>query len=216
VTRPVALPARVLLATRNEGKRRELAALLEPLGVAVHSLADAGLVATPDEDDLEHFETFEENALAKARHFFSRAGVPTLADDSGLVVDALDGRPGVRSKRFSDRTDLEGRELDAANNATLMVALEGVSARTARFVCVAAYVDGSRELTRRGEIEGRILDAPRGEGGFGYDPYFYSSELGLTLAEASLDEKGAVSHRGRALRALCDALVGGSEDAAGH
>lgn len=214
--RAAALPARVLLATRNEGKRRELAALLEPLGVAVHSLADAGLAALPEEDDLERYDTFEENALAKARYFFSRAGVPTLADDSGLVVDALDGRPGVHSKRFSGRTDVEGRELDAANNAMLMAALAGVSARTARFVCVAAYVDGARELTRRGEIEGRMLEAPRGADGFGYDPYFYSSELGLTLAEASIAEKGAVSHRGRALRALCDALVGGSEDAAGH
>ena len=216
MTRSVALPARVLLATRNEGKRRELAALLEPLGVAVHSLADAGLVATPEEDDLEHFETFEENALAKARHFFSRAGVPTLADDSGLVVDALDGRPGVRSKRFSGRTDLEGRELDAANNAALMAALAGVAARAARFVSVAAYGDGRREITRRGEIEGRMLEKPKGRGGFGYDPYFYSGELGLTLAEAGIAEKGVVSHRGRALRALCDALVRASEDVAGH
>ena len=216
MTHSAALPARVLLATRNAGKRRELAALLGPLGVTVQSLAGAGMAALPEEDDLEHYDTFEENALAKARYFFSRAGVPALADDSGLVVDALDGRPGVRSKRFSGRTDLEGRALDMANNAALMAALAGVTARTARFVCVAAYVDGKREITRRGEIEGRILDEPRGRGGFGYDPYFYSGELGLTLAEAGIAEKGAVSHRGRALRALCDALLDVSEEAAGH
>jgi XTP/dITP diphosphohydrolase len=216
VTRSAALPARVLLATRNEGKRRELAALLEPLGVNVLSLAGAGIPATPEEDDLERFETFEENALAKARYFFSRSGVPTLADDSGLAVDALGGRPGVHSKRYSGRTDLEGRELDAANNAVLMSALAGVSAREARFISVAAFVSGTRELTRRGEIEGRMLEAPRGSNGFGYDPYFYSSELGRTLAEVGLAEKGAVSHRGRALRALCDALLEASEDVAGH
>ena len=215
MTRSAALPARVLLATRNEGKRRELVALLEPLGVNVLSLAGAGIPATPEEDDLERFETFEENALAKAR-FFSRSGMPTLADDSGLAVDALGGRPGVHSKRYSGRADLQGRELDAANNAVLMSALAGVSAREARFISVAAFVDGTRELTRRGEIEGRMLEAPRGSGGFGYDPYFYSSELGRTLAEVGLAEKGAVSHRGRALRALCDALLEASEDVAGH
>jgi XTP/dITP diphosphohydrolase len=216
VTASAALPARVLVATRNEGKRRELVALLEPLGVEVLSLAVAGIAATPEEDDLERFDTFEENALAKARHFFERSGLPTLADDSGLEVDALGGRPGVRSKRFSGRTDLEARELDAANNAALMSALAGVSAREARFVCVAAFVDGARELTGRGEIEGRMLSAPKGTGGFGYDAYFYSSELARTLAEASIAEKGGVSHRGRALRALCDALVEASEDVAGH
>ena len=216
MTPSAALPARVLLATRNEGKRRELAALLEPLGVNVLSLAGAGIPTAPEEDDLERFETFEENALAKARYFFSRSGVPTLADDSGLAVDALSGRPGVHSKRYSGRADLEGRELDAANNAVLMSALAGVSAREARFISVAAFVDGTRELTRRGEIEGRMLEAPRGSSGFGYDPYFYSSELGGTLAEVGLSEKGAVSHRGRALRALCDALLEASEDVAGH
>jgi XTP/dITP diphosphohydrolase len=206
----------LLIATRSHGKLRELRELFRGAGIAVVDLSEAGIATSAEEDDLESADTFEENALAKARHFFSRAGVPTLADDSGLVVDALDGRPGVHSKRFSGRTDLEGRELDRANNAALMDALAGESARTARFVCVAAYVDGPREVTRRGEIEGRILEAPKGLGGFGYDPYFYSSELGLTLAEASIAEKGAVSHRGRALRALCDALVGVSEDAAGH
>ena len=216
MTRSAALPARVLLATRNEGKRRELAALLEPLGVNVVSLAGAGIPAAPEEDDLERFETFEENALAKARYFFSRSGMPTLADDSGLAVDALGGRPGVHSKRYSGRADLQGRELDTANNAALMSALAGVSGRKARFISVAAFVDGRRELTRRGEIEGRMLETPKGSNGFGYDPYFYSTELGRTLAEVGLAEKGAGSHRGRALRALCDALLEVSEDVAGH
>jgi XTP/dITP diphosphohydrolase len=217
VTRAVtARLSQVVLATRNRGKRHELAAILEPLGVAVLTLDDLGIVAMPDEDELEHFDTFEDNALAKARYFFSRSGLPTLADDSGLVVDALGGRPGVHSKRWSGRTDLAGRALDAANNEKLLAALSSAASRVARFVCVAAYVDGVRELARRGEVEGRILDAARGTGGFGYDPLFYSPELGRTLAEASTAEKERVSHRGRAMRALCDALVDEAEDAAGH
>jgi XTP/dITP diphosphohydrolase len=198
------------------GKRRELAALLAPLGVAVSSLDELGIVETPDEDSLERFDTFEENALAKARYFHHLVKLPTLADDSGLVVNALSGAPGVRSKRFSGRSDLDGRALDAANNRRLLDALRDTSERSARFVCVAAYIDGERELSRRGEIEGLIVDSPRGSGGFGYDPYFFSTELGLTLAEAGLEEKGRVSHRGRALRALVEALVANAEDVAGH
>jgi XTP/dITP diphosphohydrolase len=208
------LPSTLLIATRNEGKRRELAALLAPLGVTVLSLGDAGIAEEPDEDDLERFDTFEENALAKARHFHARSSLPTLADDSGLAVDALGGRPGVRSKRWSGRSDLAGRALDAANNAVLISSLVDASSRDARFVCVAAFVDRDHELTRRGEVVGRILNEPKGTGGFGYDPYFYSPELGQTLAEAGLEEKGAVSHRGRALRALLAALV--AEDTVGH
>ena len=208
------LPTTLLLATRNEGKRRELASLLAPLGVTVLSLGDADIAEEPGEEDLERFDTFEENALAKARHFHARSSLPTLADDSGLAVDALGGRPGVRSKRWSGRPELAGRALDAANNAVLISSLADVSSREARFVCVAAFVDGERELTRRGEVVGRILNEPQGTGGFGYDPYFFSPELGQTLAEAGLEEKGVVSHRGRALRALLAAMM--AEDAAGH
>ena len=209
-------PSRVVLATRNEGKRRELDALLAPLGAEVLTLADAGVAVSAAEAELERFDTFEENALAKGRYFFARTGLATIADDSGLVVDALGGQPGVRSKRWSGRTDLEGRALDTANNHALLHALQGVEARSARFVCVAAYLDDSRELTRRGEIDGRLLVKPQGDHGFGYDPLFFATELGRTLAEAGESEKGRVSHRGRALRALWAALGVRVEDAAGH
>ena len=215
---PVA-PERVVLATRNDGKRRELAEMLEPLGIGVLTLTDAGVARSADEESIEQFDTFEDNALAKARYYFARCGLPTLADDSGLAVDALGGRPGVHSKRWSGRRELDGRALDEANIGALLVALDGVRVRTARFICVAAYVDGTREVHRRGEVSGRILDAPSGDGGFGYDPLFHSDALGVTLAEAGSQEKGTVSHRARAMRALCDALgwsVGDAEDAAGH
>jgi XTP/dITP diphosphohydrolase len=202
------IPPRILLATRNEGKRRELVTLLEPLGSEVVSLRTLGLPETKEEESIESYDTFEENALAKARHFHSLGGLPTIADDSGLAVDALGGRPGVRSRRWSGRPDLEGAALDAANNALLVQMLAGVAERGARFVCAVAFVDGARELVRRGEVMGRIVDEPRGRSGFGYDPHFFSIELGKTFGEASEAEKARVGHRGRALRALCDALRG--------
>ena len=205
------LPRRLLVATRNEGKRRELVALLAPLGAEIVSLATLGLPETPDEEAIEAHPTFEENALAKARHFHRLTGLPALADDSGLAVDALGGHPGVRSRRWSGRTDLSGRALDAANNALLIESLRGVADRTARFVCAAAYVDGGRELVRRGETPGRIVDEPRGSSGFGYDPHFLSTELGLTFGEASMEEKGRVSHRARAVAAVCAALLGAKD-----
>lgn len=201
-----------MLATRNEGKRRELVALLAPLGADIVSLATLGLPETRDEEAIEAHETFEENALAKARYFHRLTGLPTLADDSGLAADALGGGPGVRSRRWSGRDDLSGHALDGANNAKLVGALRGVVERGARFVCAAAYVDDERELVRRGETPGRIIDQPRGSDGFGYDPHFLSTELGRTFGEASMEEKARVSHRARAVAALCSALLG-AEDA---
>ncbi len=153
--------------------------------------------------------TFEENALAKARYFHERSGLPTLADDSGLVVAALDGRPGVLSKRWSGRTDLAGQALDDENNRLLQEKLRGVSDRRAAYVCAAAFVGLDRELTTRGEVRGRIIAEPRGMEGFGYDPYFMSDELGRTFGEAVRAEKARVSHRGRAIAALFEALAGG-------
>lgn len=202
----MAVPSTILLATRSPGKRRELLELLQPLGLTLRTLDDAGLAADADEDRLERFETFEENALAKARHFYSRSGLPAIADDSGLEVHALDRRPGVRSKRWSGRTELTGRALDDANNDALLAALHGVGDRRARFVCVVAFVAGTITIVRRGESEGRILEAPAGGAGFGYDALFQSSDLGRSFGEASRAEKAAVGHRGRALRALRDAL----------
>jgi XTP/dITP diphosphohydrolase len=196
----------LLIATRSSGKLRELRELFRTAGISVMDLAEAGIEASAEEDDLENADTFEENALAKARYFSRRAKRTVVADDSGLEVDALGGQPGVRSKRWSGRPDLVGVALDAANNARLLEALAGENNRRARYVCVAALVDGACELACRGASSGVILDHPRGQGGFGYDPYFLSDELGKTFAEASVEEKEGVSHRGRAFRALIAAV----------
>ena len=134
------------------------------------------------------------------------SGLPTLADDSGLRVDALDGAPGVWSKRFSGRNDLSGQELDDANNAKLMSELRGQENRLASYACAAAWVNGREELVAMGETSGRIVDEPSGDNGFGYDPYFFSTELGKTFGDAATAEKQVVSHRGRAFRALAAAL----------
>ena len=200
--------APLVLATRSLGKLHELRPLLGAYGIAVVDLDAAGVPEhAAEEEALERFETFEDNALAKARYFFARAGRrPTVADDSGLEVAALAGRPGVHTKRWSGRTDLSGRALDAANNAKLLTELARATDRRARYVCVAAYVDAAGERLFRGESTGRILEAPRGSGGFGYDPLFYSDALGMTFAEASLEAKADVSHRGRAFAQLARAL----------
>lgn len=210
MTASLRVPA-ILIATRSEGKRRELLPLLAPLGSRLLTLDEAGVAPDPAEDAIEAHATFEENAVAKARWFHERTGLPCIADDSGLAVDALGGAPGVRSKRWSGRDDLEGAALDAANNAMLLGSLAaaeaaGARGRGARYVCVGAYVDGQREVVHRGETLGFIVDEPRGRGGFGYDPYFWSPELGATFGEATMEAKAQVSHRGRAMRALCNAL----------
>jgi XTP/dITP diphosphohydrolase len=191
-----------VLATRNAGKLRELRVLLAEEGIPVVDLVEAGVPASPDEDAVECFDTFAENALAKARYFAARLpGRTVVADDSGLEVRALDGEPGVRSRRWSGGS-LEGAALEAANNARLVRALAGVADRRARFVCAAAWVRAGREVVTEGDVAGRIVDAPSGGEGFGYDPHFYADELGMTLADASVAEKQRVSHRGRAFEAL--------------
>lgn len=197
----------ILLATRSAGKLHELEPLFAAAGLAVRNLGDTPIVESADEDAIEAFDTFEENALAKARYFHVLYGGPVVADDSGLAVEVLGGAPGVRSKRWSGRGDLTGRALDEANNARLLDSLRGVTDRRARYVCAAAYVDEDRELVRVGETAGVIVDMARGTQGFGYDPYFLSGELGVTFGEASREKKEAVSHRGRAFRALVDALL---------
>ena len=196
----------VLLATRSEGKLRELRPLFGAAGFAVADLREASLPASPDEDAVEAFDTFEANALAKARYFHALTGRPAIADDSGLEVDVLHGQPGVRSKRWSGRSDLTGQPLDDANNARLLDALRDVPEPAARYVCAAAYVDGTREEITRGETSGIIVRDARGEHGFGYDPYFFSVELGATFGESSREAKERVSHRGRAFRALLERL----------
>lgn len=197
----------LLLATRSTGKVRELRPIFAAAGLEVVSLDESGVAERADEEGVEAFETFEENALAKARYFHARTGMPVVADDSGLAVDVLNGAPGVRSKRWSGRTDLAGKALDDANNARLLARLRDEPRRSARYVCAAAFTDGVRDLVVRGETEGAIVDVARGEGGFGYDPYFWSRELGVTFGEASREAKEVVSHRGRAFRALLAALM---------
>ena len=181
---------------------RELRPMFAAAGIDVIDLDAAGLVETPNEEGIEAFDSFEDNALAKARWFHQLSGLPTVADDSGLEVRALGDAPGVRSKRWSGRLHLNGQALDDANNARLTSEIASKRDRTARYVCVAAYVDADGEMVARGTTDGRIVDAPRGDNGFGYDPFFESEELGQTFGEASVEAKERISHRGRAFRAL--------------
>ncbi|CAN5659256.1 RdgB/HAM1 family non-canonical purine NTP pyrophosphatase [soil metagenome] len=192
----------LLIATRSDDKLREIVPLLAHLAVRIIGLRDAGIPVSPAEDAIERFETFEENAAAKARYFFvASGGVPAVADDSGLVVHALGGAPGVRSKRWSGRPDLEGVALDEANNSHLLAQLAGIADRQAKYVCVAAFADARTTLHARGETTGTIAETARGRAGFGYDPYFLSDDLACTFGEAAPADKSCVSHRGRAFRA---------------
>jgi XTP/dITP diphosphohydrolase len=206
-------PTRVLIATRSPGKTREVRDLFSGLPFELVFPDSAGLPRVPEEDGIERGSTYLENAVAKARYFVARAGIPSIADDSGLEVDALGGAPGPRSARFAleERPGAPPADVDAANNALLLERLEGVPAerRTARYRCVVAYVEGLGVQPQIVEAtcEGRILTAPRGTDGFGYDPLFYSDELHMTFAEAPAAAKHRVSHRGRAFRALIEVLV---------
>lgn len=200
---------RLLVATRSPAKQAEIRRLLEPAGIAVLFPAEAGLPETPAEDGLELAETFEGNARRKAEHFARLSGLPTVADDSGLEVFALGGAPGVRSRRWAGASGT-GADLDAANNAELLRRLGGASEarRRARYRCVLVLLRHAAAVPEvfEGTCAGRILESPRGQGGFGYDPLFYSDDIGRTFGEATPEEKDAVSHRGRALRALAHAL----------
>lgn len=200
------LPPRLLIASRSAGKLRELLPLFAAEGVALTTPDELDIPEAPEEVSIESFDSFEENAAAKARWFHALTGIPSVADDSGLEVLSLGGKPGVRSKRWSGRDDLAGQALDDANNARLQNALAGQADRSARYVCAAAFVEGARELIARGETAGEIIVEPRGGGGFGYDPYFLSADLGQTFGEAAREAKERVSHRGRAFRALLAAL----------
>ena len=196
----------ILLATRSAGKLRELRPMFSAARLSVVDLPELGIGESAEEEDLERYATFEENAMAKARYFHERTRMAVVADDSGLEVEALGRQPGVRSKRWSGRPDLSGEALDDANNALLVRSLDGIADRRARYVCVAAYVDSERSLLRRGEAPGVIVDEPRGAGGFGYDPYFVLAGTGRTFGELSVSEKEQLSHRGRAFSALIRAI----------
>jgi len=197
----------LLVATRSDDKLREILPLLRHLPVRIVGLQEAGIPVTAAEDSIERFDTFEENAAAKARYFFTvSGGMATVADDSGIAVDALGGAPGVRSKRWSGRAGLDGKALDEANNAHLLEALQEATERAAKYVCVASFADARTTLRARGETGGLITETPRGSAGFGYDPYFLSDDLGCTFGEADPAEKSRVSHRGRAFRELAAQL----------
>lgn len=201
---------KVVVATRSTHKLEEIRQLASSIPrLRLVSLKDVGIPPDPVEDSIEQYDTFERNALAKARHFASLVSAPVLADDSGLCVDALGGAPGVRSKRFSNRNDLDGEALDRANNEQLLEALRAVppDRRSARFVCAVAIVtpEGEEHLFR-GSVEGFLLDRPAGAGGFGYDPLFYLPELNATFAEVPQAEKNRRSHRARAVEAALPLL----------
>lgn len=184
----------IVVATRNTGKIREFKRLLGDFPVEIKSVEDFGPLPPVVEDG----ETFEDNAVAKARHTARILGLPAIADDSGLEVAALGGAPGIRSARFAG--DKAG---DNEKNLKLLDALKGVEDRTARFVCVLAIVvPRGPALLYEGVCEGCIAEEMRGNNGFGYDPVFYYPPFGKTFAELSADEKNRVSHRGKALAEL--------------
>lgn len=198
---------KLLVATRSGHKLREIRTILREVpGLELISPDEAGIPPSPDEEDIEIHGTFEGNARAKARWFHERSGLPTLADDSGLVVDALGGRPGVHSKRFAPSAGhLHGTALDEANNLHLVELLgdRAIAERTGRYVCVAVLRRPTgEEVVVRGEAEGLLLGRPQGWGGFGYDPLFHDPILGRTFAELSPEEKDSRSHRGKAFRGL--------------
>ncbi|NLH49114.1 MAG: XTP/dITP diphosphatase [Myxococcales bacterium] len=189
---------KILIATSNRGKLRELRQILEPLGIETIGLGDLPPIESPEETGA----TFSANARLKALYYAQHAGIPAIADDSGLCVDALNGEPGVRSARYSDPGATDRR-----NNAKLLAALTEQAERRARFVCVSVCAKPTGEIVEaRGECEGEILAAPRGENGFGYDPVFYYAPLAATFAELPPEEKNRVSHRGRSLRRLAELL----------
>ena len=197
---PALLLPRLVLASGNAGKLREFHRLLAPLGIEV--IAQSAL-DIPDAE--EPHGTFVENALAKARHASALAKLPALADDSGVCVRALGGAPGVQSARYAGEP-----KSDARNNAKLIAALAGVADRRAHYACVLTLLrhDADPEpIVAEGAWHGTIVDAPRGTGGFGYDPHFLDASTGLTAAELPLERKNELSHRGKAIRALIARLV---------
>lgn len=203
---PVPSARRVLVATRSSHKLEEIRELLSDLRYEVVSLKEIGEEERPEEEGIEEFESFEENALAKARYFQARTDRFTMADDSGLCVDALDGGPGVHTKRFAPEALARRWGRDEANNRYLLEKLHGVpdEERTARYRCAIAVYDGSRCRIWSGSVEGRIAREPRGTGGFGYDPLFVVPEHGKTFAELPAQVKNSMSHRARALEQVRD------------
>ena len=199
---------RLVLASGNPGKLVEFRRLLAPLGFDVVPQAELGVRAAD-----EPHATFVENALAKARHASAATGLPALADDSGICVDALGGAPGVHSARYAADRGIDagddGRGTDVRNNAALIAALAGVVDRRAHYYCVLAFLRHASDpepIIAEGAWHGRIVDVARGTRGFGYDPHFEDPSTGLTGAELPLERKNELSHRGKAMRSLVTRL----------
>jgi len=193
---------RLVLASSNEGKIREIRRILAPLGLELIPQAHFGIAEAG-----EPHATFIENALAKVRHASALSGLAAIADDSGLCVDALDGAPGVYSARLAGEP-----KSDERNNDRLLELLTHTENRTAHYYCVLVLLRRAHDpqpLIAEGEWHGEILRERRGAGGFGYDPVFFDPRLGRSGAQLPLDEKNLVSHRGKALRALVEKLTGG-------
>jgi len=189
-------PRRIVLGTGNAHKVVELGAILGPLLPGIEFLRNEGPSPVEDAD------TFLGNALIKARAAHRETGLPAIADDSGIAVDALDGAPGIHSARYS------GTGRDDDNRVLLLERLGDATDRGARFVCAAVYVDDERELTEVATWEGTVVAAERGDGGFGYDPLFVPADGGgRTAGELTADEKNVLSHRGKAFRALAAAIA---------
>ena len=189
----------LVLASNNAGKLAEFAQLLAPLGFAIKSQRELDI---PEAE--EPFGTFVENALAKARHASQLSGLPALADDSGICLPALGGAPGVQSARYAG----EPRS-DAANNAKLVHDIAAYDDKSAYYYCVLVMVrhaEDPQPIIADGVWHGQLIEQPRGQGGFGYDPYFFLPTLDKTAAELSAEEKNRLSHRGQALRALINKL----------
>jgi len=191
---------KLVIASNNPGKLREFERMLAPLGIEVLTQAQLGI----SEAEEPHC-TFVENALAKARHVSRASGLPALADDSGICVDALGGAPGVQSARYAG----DNPKSDRRNNDKLLQTLQGVSERSAHYYCVLVLVrhaDDPQPLIAEGEWQGEIGHEERGDGGFGYDPMFWLPQFGKMAAELTHDEKAQISHRAKALKALLEKL----------
>jgi XTP/dITP diphosphohydrolase len=194
---------KLVIASNNPGKLREFQFLLQPLGIEVLTQAQLGIAEAE-----EPHVTFIENALAKARHVSRLSGLPALADDSGICVEALGGAPGVLSARYAG----DAPKSDQRNNEKLLREMQGVTDRHAHYYCVLVllhHADDPQPLIAEGEWHGEIAHEERGDGGFGYDPLFWMPELGKTSAQLSRDEKHAISHRGKALKVLLQRLRSG-------
>lgn len=201
---------RILVATRNPHKLEEIRRALDGLSLELVSPVDLALPELSEEEELEPFTTFAQNALSKAGHFHERSGLRTLADDSGICVDALGGGPGVRTKRFAPGAMASEFGRDEANNAYLLERLRGTppARRTARYRCALALVGEGESVVLEGTVEGSIAEEPRGHGGFGYDPLFVPEGYDATYGELSPSIKEATSHRARALQKLRSHLSG--------